>query len=321
MLAALVPGSAFLGHTASATNSTVIQQPPLHQLNHPKAVVADVFVSLLYIADTDNDRILMMKLNTGEICVVLDSSSLSPLRRPSGLALDNRGNLYIADTGNNRILCIPPSANLCRTAGSTARICVAGILNQPTSLAVDLSGNLYICDTGNDRILLRTSGGDLRIVRTDPFRLNRPMGVAVSAGIAGNFLFIADMGNNRILRRTPGFDVDVNISVVPTNPFNLNQPTGLAVDLAGNLYIANTEDSLILQRTPPPNPQTILFAGGGSRSDTSGIPATEAALNQPMGLQVYLGLYIADTGNNCIRRVDLNGIITTILGSCARANP
>ena len=94
----------------------------------------------------------------------------------------------------------------------------------------------------------------------------------------------------------------------------LNQPEGVAVDASGNLFIADTNNDRIREVSPDGNIVTI--AGDAGFSGDGG-PASIAQLNQPEGVAVDASgnLYIADTGNNRIRKISPNGIITTVAGN------
>ena len=149
-----------------------------------------------------------------------------------------------------------------------------------------------------------------------------PLGTAIDS--AGN-LFIVDAADG-IIREVA--TVSGIISTVPFSlPYNLNDPTAVVIDSAGNLYIADTENGFIRKVSPatgdastfvgtghyvgkPPSPPQGYAGDGG--------PATAAELNVPQGVAFDRtdDLYIGDTGNNVIRRVDaVTGIITTVAGN------
>jgi trimeric autotransporter adhesin len=149
-----------------------------------------------------------------------------------------------------------------------------------------------------------------------------PSGLATDA--AGN-LYIADNGNNRIRK------VDVNgvITTVagggasglgdggPATNAELVSPVGVALDAAGNLYIADSGNGRI--RKVDVNGVITTVAGGGVGNIYSvgdGGPATNAWLSSPVGVALDApgNLYIADSGNGRIRKVDVNGVITTVAG-------
>ena len=153
--------------------------------------------------------------------------------------------------------------------------------------------------------------------------LNYPMGVTVDT--SGN-LFIADLGNN-VIRKvdtngiittvagngTAGFSGDGG----PATNANLFWPSGVAVDASGNLFIADTYNELI--RKVDTNGIITTVAGNGYDCECysgDGVPATNASLYWPWSVAVDAtgNLLIADTYNNRIRKVDTNGIITTVAG-------
>jgi sugar lactone lactonase YvrE len=142
---------------------------------------------------------------------------------------------------------------------------------------VDSAGNLYIADSANNRIR-EISGG---VINT----------------VAGN--------------GTPGFSGEGG----PATSAQLYAPSGVAVDTAGNLYISDTYSGSIRKVS---NGVITTVAGNGTPgfSGDNG-PATVAQLNSPYGLAVDTAgnLYIADTGNQRIRRVSSGGAIATVAGN------
>ena len=169
-----------------------------------------------------------------------------------------------------------------------------------------------VSNNGFERIsnIVRTTTG---IVITIMTNLNRPSGLVVDN--IGN-LYIADTGNNRILKRA----IDGTITTVTTN---INNPKGLATDKNNNVYVAEYGGHLVLKINPSGNISTIAglgpineFGQGGFGGD--GGLAISAYLNTPNGVAVdnNNNIYIADRGNNRIRKVDVfTGIINTISGN------
>jgi internalin A len=96
----------------------------------------------------------------------------------------------------------------------------------------------------------------------------------------------------------------------------LNQPVGLAVDSANNLYIADSKNFCIRKVDTNGNISTVAGSATNQGYSGDGGPATQAKMNTPYGVAVDSAgnIYIADSGNNRIRKVS-NGIITTIAGT------
>jgi sugar lactone lactonase YvrE len=157
-------------------------------------------------------------------------------------------------------------------------------------------------------------------------QLNVPVGVVFD--VAGN-LYIADYNNN-VVRKvnksgtittfagngTQGYSGDGE-SATSAELYN---PSGLAVDASGNLYIADDGNSVIRKVDPTGAISTVAgnhSLGAGYGGD--GGPATSAQLNKPLGVSLDStgNLYIADTANNVVRRINLSGTISTVAGSFA----
>jgi sugar lactone lactonase YvrE len=297
----------------------------------------------LYITDRGNNRI--RKVTNGVITTVAGNGAAgfggdsgaatsAELNSPNGIAVDASGNLYIADTANN---CIRKIANGVITTiagngtagfGGDSGAATSAELNSPNGIAVDASGNLYIADTLNYRIRMVANGTITTVVGngTQGFRgdngpptsaeLNQPESIAVDA--SGN-LYIADTLNSRIRKvangvittaagnGTSGFSGD-NGSATSAQ---LGQPWGVAVDVAGNLYIADTYINHRVRKVS--NGVITTVAGNGLVGDNG--PATSSQLNNPVGvaLDAAGNVYMSDFYNNRIRKVS-SGVITTVAG-------
>ncbi len=267
------------------------------QMGSPHGVAVDAS-GALHIADEGSGRI--RKVSNGVITTVAGigisggvfgpsnpdflgdggpaaSASLSP----QGVTIDTSGNLYIADTGNNRIRKVSNGVITTVAGGGRGEFAdnvpAAGALTpRPSAVAVDASGSVYITNPFEHRIRKISNG--------------------VITTVAGN--------------GAGGFSGDNG----PATNASLNVPFGVAVDTSGNLYIADTGNQRIRKVS---NGVIATVAGNGAQgfSGDSG-PATSASLDNPFGVAFDTtgNVYVADWGNNRIRRIS-NGAITTVAGN------
>ena len=325
------------------------------QLNSPTGVAPDGSGNL-YIADRDNHRIRKVDA-AGVITTVAGSgrfggfggdggaATAAQLDDPRGVALDGAGNLYIADTDNHRIRKVDAAGVITTVAGNGTSgrggdggAATAAQLNDPSGVALDGAGNLYIADTDNHRIRKVDAAGVISTVvgtgrggssgdggPATAARLNSPRGVALDG--AGN-LYIADIYNHRIRKvdaagvistvagdGTDGFGGDGG----PATAAQLYWPAGVALDGAGNLFIADNWNHRIRKVDAAGVISTVAGAGRSGYSGDGG-PAVEARLRFPVGVALdgAGNLYIADTGNERIRKVDAAGVISTVAGDGTR---
>lgn len=255
------------------------------------------------------------------------------LSKPKSVATDAGNNLYIADAGNNQVVVVwadhsTPTIIGNGTAGFFGDNAPADAtttrLNAPEGVAVDASGNLYIADTGNHRVRMvaAVSGkvatssrittiagngaagfyGDAQVATAAS--LNSPTSVAVDAA---KVVYIADKGNYRVRKFTAG----ANISTIAGDGNSTTlTAAGITVSKAGDLYIADSGHNTVWKMIKAAG-ALLPFAGTGiaGYSGDGGL-ALHAALTQPSAVSTDgVDLYIADTGNNSIRRVSLTTFV------------
>jgi len=243
---------------------------------------------------------------------------------PYGLVVDANGNTYAADFGNNVIRKITPAGIVSTYAGSGQAGYQNGsatsgqlknstdslaIFNNPEGLAIDAAGNIYVADRGNNVIRKISPAG--RVVTVAGTRtagdvdatgeyasFNNPSGLAVDG--QGN-LYVSDQGNSAIRKITPA-GVTTTIAGGPLQPTVINFPSALAIDKQGNLYITD-EGGRILQYTQ--NNVLYLLAGTLNTSGFLNGSGSLALFNNPQAITVDANgvIYVADTGNNCIRKI------------------
>jgi len=326
------------------------------QLNGPTGVAVDGSGNL-FIADMNNNAIRKVTAAAGIITTVAgngaqgDSGDRGPaikasLNTPRGVAVDGHGNFYIADFGNDAIREVAVTTGIITTVAGNHTAGYSGDggpannaqLASPNHVGVDGSGNLYIADSETNvirkvaaatDIIVTVAGSDVSGYAGDggpatSARLNSPFGVAVDG--SGN-LYIADYDNNAVRKVAAATGVITTVAGNgaagysgdggPATSAKLYGPAGVAADGSGNFYIADAGNNVIRRVAVTGIISTV--AGNGTLGYSSdGGPATSAAMIGPTGVAVdgSGNLYIADDGNNVIRRVvTATGIITTVAGN------
>lgn len=241
-----------------------------------------------------------------------------------GIAAGPDGTLYLSDAGNHRIRAVaadgqrdvrtiagsgeaPPGAQSIDGPAAAAR------LARPRALAVDHAGTVYVAESA----AVRQIGGDgLRDVRTIAGPWTAPGGVAVDGS---GTVYVSDTAQNRIY----AVDGDGNVSLLAGSGepgfadglgagVRFNAPAGLAADDAGTVYVADTGNHRIRAIAPDGSVRTL--AGTGERGLQDG-PAAEATFAKPSAVALAPdgSLYVADTGNDQVRRIDPAGTVSSVL--------
>ena len=241
---------------------------------------------------------------------------------PWGMTFDSKGRMLIADEGNSRVRRIGGGKIVTTIAGG--HIGDGGQARESNlnagffggHIAFDPTGNLYVADTGNFRVRKISPAGVITTIAGNgnagysgdgglatEAMLGGPSGVAADG--AGN-VYIAD---NNVIRK-----VDNN-GIITT--FASTTANGMAVDAAGNLYVSGFFFDVVWKFTPQGASSIVAGVQFNFGYNGDGIPATEAWLAFPMAVAVDNAgnLYIADWLNNRIRKVDTNGIISTVAGN------
>jgi uncharacterized protein (TIGR03437 family) len=261
---------------------------------------------------------------------------------PNGVAVDAGGNLYIADLFNDRIRKVDTNGVITTFAGrfggtfggDGGPATEAGMFDV-SGVAVDEKGNVYIADTDNYRVrkvdttgIISTVAGNGNFgftgdnVAATQTALASPAAVAVD--VAGN-IYIADLFNSRI-RKVDTQGVITTFAGSGVAGYNgdggqatqarIDTPEGVAVDRLGNVYIADSASGVV--RRVAPSGVITTFAGTGQDGfNGDGGQATQARLSSPRGVAAGADgtVYIGDAGNDRIRQVTPNGVITTVAGN------
>ena len=261
---------------------------------------------------------------------------------PADTVFDAAGNMYIVEAVNHVIRRVSPTGAISTVAGTGVAgfsgdggPATSAMLWYPNAIAIDGAGNLYVAEVNNERVRkVSLASGIITTVAGNGTRgffgdggpatsanLCDPIGVA--ADNAGN-LFISDGSNGRIRR------VDATTGIITTyagggssmdegaaaTSAAVGVPYGLALDAMGNLFYVDQAQARV--RRIDAAAQTITTVAGNLVYGFSGDggPATQASLSNPfdVALDATGNVYIADTGNQRVRRVDSAGVITTVAG-------
>jgi Ca2+-binding RTX toxin-like protein len=204
---------------------------------------------------------------------------------PWGVAVDAAGSVYVADENNHRIRKISPAGVITTVAGTGVSgysgeggQATSAQLNHPLDVEVDASGNVFVADFLNHRVRRISTAG---IITTVAGTVN---------GYAG------DGG--------------------PATAARLSFPRGIALDADGNLLIADSGNARIRRVDSNATITTVAGSGLTGLSGDGGM-AGAAELSDPYDVATDKAgnFYVADLGNHKVRKVDADGVITTLAGT------
>jgi sugar lactone lactonase YvrE len=268
--------------------------------------------------------------------------AVARFRGGGGIGSDAQGNLYVADSDNDTIRKVTPAglvttlAGAPGVAGSADGIGASARFNAPAAIAVDASGNVYVADYGNNTIRKVTQAGSVSTLAGSPGNPGpsgdsadgtgasagffHPAGLAVDA--TGN-IYVADAGNGTIRKVTAAGVVTTIAGVVGVAGSTdgtgagalFYYPTGVAFDGAGNLYIA--DDGAKTIRKMAPSGAVSTLAGKPGVTGGSDGAGSAASFTDPLGISADSSgnVYVADNGNDTLRRITPAGAVTTLAGS------
>ena len=267
--------------------------------SHPMRVTGDRAGSL-FVADAHHARIRRIDTVTGIIDTVAGcgvegysgdggSAVHARIASPHGTALDRHGNIYIADLKNDRVRKVDASTGVITTVAGTGEHGFSGdggpatdaMLASPIAVFASGNGDLYIADHRNSRIR----------------RVDAATGIITTVAGTGEQGFHGDGGS--------------------ATQAAIALPRDVALDAYGSLYIADGANNRIRKIV---SDGTITTVAGTGRADYSGDcgPARKANLSMPYSIALDRdgNLYVVDTGNRRVRKIDAStGIITTVAGN------
>ncbi|MGJ9417876.1 SMP-30/gluconolactonase/LRE family protein [Massilia sp. CMS3.1] len=265
------------------------------------------------------------------------SGSNARFDAPEGIVTAPDGNLYLTEKNSATIRKVSPqgvAVTFAGSVGATGSADGAGTgarFNAPTRLEADADGNLYVTDTGNSTIRRISAAGAVTTLAgaagqcgsldgdARTARFCSPQGIAMDRQ---GTLYVADTLNHTI-RRIDRANVVTTIAGVAGScgsndgrggAARFCEPQDIEVDSAGYLYVADTANSTIREISPAGEVRTIAGAPGqcGSADGVEG----NARLCRPAGLALdgAGSLFVADTGNGTIRRINISNAVSTVIG-------
>lgn len=314
------------------------------QFYYPYGITSDTSGNL-YVADDLNHTVRKVLPNgtvttlagkAGSAGAVNGLGALARFNRPSGVALDSRGNLYVCERGNHCIRKISPSGEVSTFAGmmgfggSVDGSASQARFRQPRGIAVDANNNIFVADSDNHTIRKILSDGTVSTLAglsqttgsSDGLgglaRFNLPTFLCVSSD--GN-LFVADTSNHTIRKVTiagevttfaglagqPGY-VNGNTSVA-----KFNRPSGVFTTDAGDIYVSDSFNGYIRKITS--SGDVTAFCGDGVAGWVDGSLDT-ARFWTPLGITITpIGeIFITDSINFAIRKIGFDNMVTTLAG-------
>jgi sugar lactone lactonase YvrE len=258
---------------------------------------------------------------SGIVGSVNGSGATASFSGPWGVAVDASGNVYISDFVARLIRKITSSGVVSTFAGGGTGLGTDGkgtasSFAAPAGIAIDAIGNLFVADVQSIREI--APDGTVKTVKGS---INSSAYyVSVAVDITGN-LYAADLQNRLIHKISQsgistvfaGSGVAGSFDGTGTSA-SFYEPIGLSIDVHNNLFVVDEGTNLVRKITSAGVVSTI--AGSGSRGSTNGI-GTAASFNNSTGIVVDVtgNLYIGDYGNYVVRKIAIDGTVSTFAGS------
>ena len=277
----------------------------LNQFDSPRGIYIDDDRQCIYIADTNNHRIIEWKFGGKNGKIVAGGngkgSRNDQLNNPVNIIIDKKkDSLIICDQGNRRIVQWP-----CQN-GKKGNIIMANI--DCWDLAIDNDGNLYASAFAvNEVIRWKNADENVTIVAGGTARgdllnqLNYPTYIFVDQN---HSVYVSDQNNNRVMKWMEG--AQEGIFVVGeqgkrNSLTQLNCPTGVIVDHLNNVYVADSCNHRIIRRFEGSTEGSIIIGG-----ERSGRESNELSYPRGISFDQQGNLYVVDGGNHRIQKFDID---------------
>lgn len=224
---------------------------------------------------------------------------------PTGISTDTSGNIYVVDLGAYDVRKISPSYAVTTFAGNPTHqgnvdgTGTSALFAYINDVATDLYGNVYVADFNNNNIRKITPAG---VVTTFLTNVVEPTGVAVDSL---GYIYVASPFVDGIRKYSPSGQMTAFEST-------FNSLFDVAIDGSGNMYTVDHDGNKVYKITSSGVVTTV--AGTGNQGFNNGAGST-ATFNNPKSIAIDKSgnIYIADVGNNAIRKIDALGNVSTFL--------
>lgn len=303
--------------------STIAGGPEVTLFNNPFGIALDA-TGNMYVADTDNNVIRKIT-SEGEVSIFagpslgdVDGTGIEvQFNSPYGVATDTSGNVYVVDSGNYKIRKITPDGVVSTLAGSDIGYADGtgseAMFGMPLGVATDADDNVYVTDLYFRNVRKISPAGVVTTIagstegNIDP---NSSLGAVAGIAIdAVNNVYVTDFAYHKITKITPAGVVSTLAGSAEgyndgtTTEAMFRMPFGIAVDVAGYVYVADSNNNKIRKITPDGKVTTMA----GSDVNYLDGAGTTAQFASPMGVTLDNrgNVFIADTSNNAIRKITI----------------
>lgn len=304
-------------------------------LRSPNGISSYPLVNSIFVADTNNNKILKIDLTKGITSTFFDGTYNKHANKtflfPKSISTDSLGNLYVIEAESNKIHRITPDGkNIEVFAGSRKQGSDNGMkskasFNNPNGMIADMLANIYVADTKNNLIRKITNKGNVTTFagtgmvgknngNKSQASFNCPEGIIIDSK---NIIYISDTKNHLIRKIKNGIvttiagsgkkaSIDGNGKLA-----SFEFPGSMSIDKDDNIYVVETKTNKIRKITNKGKVTTIAGSGISGINDGTG---NKSSFNSPTGITTTISgfTYVSDTNNNKIRQISEDGEVLTL---------